>query len=181
MPKTKTVTVYSLSELKDSHPEAYRRVCDRWESLTLDGGAPLADEVMDSLRRIIAVVGFRLDDWSIGADGGWLRATDLNDDDDDGASDLDRLSGSLARAGWPVVNGNRFPGNCPLTGYCADDDLAESLWKSVAGGASLADAVRWLADDAARMMADDLEQAMSEESMEANWGDSEFTADGKMA
>ncbi len=82
--------------------------------------------------------------------------------------------------GKPAAFGKLFPGLCKLTGYCADDDILESLYRSLCEGRTLSEAWSDLGSVVSRMIADDYEQQADEESMRANWGEAEFDEHGNM-
>lgn len=183
MPETLSVTVYTLEELKESHPEAYKAVHERWEALTLRDNPPWMEETMASLRAVIDACGGKLADWSIGAWTQCSATVEGIDDEEQGREWF--LHNVLKPNGYTRRNGHAyFPGNCKFTGYCADDDFLEATWKALKRGDTLTRALEGLADKAGEMMEADYEQAQEEESMLANWGadsGTRFTETGKMA
>jgi len=173
--RIKEVNVYTLAELKDAHPDAYAKVLDRWASRAESGWN---DEIIDSLKAVCDLLDVSLRDWQLGPHNRSNRIrVDVADIDDERAHVLEALS----THGYAKGESVSFPGICALTGYCADDDLLESIWKDVDSGESLKDAVESLESIIARMMEDDLEQAQSEESMIANWGGLDFDENGDEA
>jgi len=195
MPRTATRvdTVYTLAELKEQHPKGYARVHQRWKD-ACDGSGDMAwaDETMDSLKAVVKACGGRLKDWSIGPYS--YSSIDVVADDsytvedesaEYGERDVVKDSAWLVREvlaplGYVDALGRAdFPGHCKFTGYCADDSFLESVWRSMASGDTLTDALRGLADVARKMMENDLEKQKDQESMEANWEGLEFTADGE--
>lgn len=198
MPRTETVESYTLEELETAHPEGYARVLRDWQDdARASDYTPWADEVMASLKAVVGAYGATLTDWSIGPWSPSDLSVSVEDDEtgrecadydecegcpdcEDRPKDADWLLANVLRPlGYADKDGNAdFPGLCKFTGYCADDDFMESVYRSVESGETLSDALRGLADVARRMMEDDCEQAASEESMRANWGDARFLADG---
>lgn len=199
MPKTHTVTSYSLDELKESHPQGYANALERWqEGCRASGDISWSEETMGSLKATIAECSFKLRDWSIGPYAySSLSVSDERgiDEDDEGkpeVSDLDwfceavldangytRSDTAKDRNGNPIPNGYKFPGKCPFTGYCFDEACLESVYWDLVSGESLEDALENLAQLASKAMEDDCEQMEDEESMEANWGHLRFLADGE--
>lgn len=173
--RIKEVEVFTLAELKDAHPDSYAKVLDRWASRAESGWN---DEIIDSLKAVCDALGVSLRDWDLGPHNRSNRIrVDVPDYDDERAHVLE----VLANLGYAKGESVEFTGLCALTGYCADDDLLESVWKDVNSGESLQHAVQSLESDIGRMMEDDLEQAQSEESMVANWEHLEFDEDGNEA
>lgn len=71
---------------------------------------------------------------------------------------------------------------CPLTGYCADDDLIEALLKDIKDGMSLRDAFRGLADEVRRLLESEDEYQRSEEAFRETCAANgyEFDEDGDL-
>ena len=194
----KTIEAYTLAELKSSHPDGYERAHNRWKEQQGDD-IPWTAETMDSLKAVIAEFGGILNDWSIGAyNSESFVSVSVSDEfekwftDDEGDEDYHMIQKDaqwaidsvLKPLGYPVSNVGhihaKFPGLCKLTGYCADDDMLESVYKALEQGETLTDALQGLADVARIAMESNLEQQQSEDSMIANWEDFHFLADGTM-
>jgi hypothetical protein len=173
-----TITVYTIAELKESFPDAYAKVHERWrERVGRDSDCPWSEETMDSLRAVVKACGGKLTKWSIGP-GSYSDCT-VEGIDDDSQGKAWYLHNVLKPNGYTKANGHAyFPGNCAFTGYCADDDFLKSVWKSLCSGETLTKALEGLADDAREMMENDVEQMQEEESMVANWDHLQFTEDG---
>ena len=187
----KTITIYTPAELKEQYPAAYEKVLKAWAEAVGDSGdIPWSGETIDSLKQVIEACGFELRDWRIGPySPSYVKVSgdddyypdNYGDDDEPRAKDADwYLTNVLAPLGYVNDGKAHFPGLCKLTGYGADDDLLESVYKSLLSGRTLTEALEDLADDVRRMFEADLEQQQDEESMLANWGDSLFTEHGEM-
>ena len=176
---TKDITVYTLEELKDANPEAFEKVHEKWKE---GCDTPWSDELLESLKAVVDACGGTLKNWSIGAYSPSSIDVRVNDEDeDDDAKDARwfRLN-VLKPHGYTKANGHaQFPGLCAFTGYCADDDLLEAVYKNLQAGDTLTEALEGLADVCRQHMEDDLEQHQQEDPMLANWGDRLFTIDGK--
>ena len=175
----KTINVYTLAELKESHPDAYAKVLARWADCCTEPN--WADETMDSLKAVVKACGGTMKKWSIGAHSPSSMTVEADDEDEDGEwKDAEWLRlNVLAPNGYVKADGTAdFPGHCKWTGYCADDDFIEDVYKSMKGGDTLTKALEGLATVASRLMERDLEDAQSEESMLANWDGCQFTEDG---
>lgn len=182
----KTITTYSLAELETVRPEAYERVHERWKA----GISEVAwtDETMACLRACIEACGARLTTWEIGTDSGWLNVEveDTNcDDDSDGTAQRNKdaawlFENVLQPLGYTRDHAGKvkFPGNCPWTGYCADEDFIEAVYKALESGDTLTKALQGLASVASRLMQNDLEQQQDTESMMMNWRDNQYTIEG---
>lgn len=181
----KQTTVYTLTKLKKSNPEAYTKVYKEWLEDCESEETPWVPETMDSLKAVITACRFKLTNWSIGPYDGWVDVEEtelLNDDGDPITKDrawfesyvLDHNKYQKDSAGI-----YQFPGLCPWTGYCADECFIESVYKDMLIGFDLKPALKRLAKKASKLMEEDLEQMKEEESMLANWGDNYYTLDGK--
>lgn len=204
--RTTTVTLYTLSELKELHPEGYANVLERWQGYCSRSESPWASETMDSIKATVKAFNSTLTDYSLGTGGySYLRVsvpdlkyeyTDEHGDeyiDGDGEpvylsqedAEARFVTDVLTKLGYDrdAVTGHfKFPGLCPLTGYCADEDFIQSVADDVLeDGDSLKDALQNLSTVAVRMMEADEEQQRSEETMEMNWGNMEFEEDGTEA
>jgi Flp pilus assembly protein TadB len=69
---------------------------------------------------------------------------------------------------------------CPLTGYCADDDLLDSLIRDCRAGHSLEDCFRWIADNTAKLIDQEEAYCFSDEAIREDLTANEydFTEDG---
>jgi len=180
--RTVTVTLYTLAELKLAHPKGFAKVLRDWRDSCRSNPDDLSD-LLASLRAVVKACGGSLTEWSIGSDSSRLTV-DLPERETDGELDTDSdflwfLESVLKPNGYdtlhfPVV----FSGLCPFTGYCADDDFLESIYRSLRNGMPLHRALETLHEVCTRHEQEEAESQESEETMLANWGDNEYTANG---
>jgi hypothetical protein len=126
MAQTRTITVYSFSELNDDAKayaiEAYRSAgmepawCDEW---------------IDSMRAFEKVAPV----YNVTFEAGGYRCASVSFEPYGGyyIDDVMALSGVRAWK-WLVNNGWRdlaTNGDCPLTGYCGDEDLLDAIRKAL--------------------------------------------------
>lgn len=183
---------YKYSELSD---EAKKRARDKYRETNTDNYS--LDEMMESLKAVFKAARIKLGDWRIGAYGhSYVRFN---------MGDAETLTGKRAAA-WLENNlfgplritrahfnehrkdylkygdGYRIGQikSCALTGMCYDEDLFESLRKSVRAGHNLRDAFAELADVVRRLDEAETEGRNEDdavaESIEAN--EYEFDEDG---
>lgn len=189
----KTIEVYTLEELQEKNPEAYARVLSKWEkSCDEDSFCPWQDECMASLRAIVKACHGKLVDWRLRPYSPGFIKVELADEERD--RDLGEAADSvwflrhvLEPHGYKMDAAGKveFPGLCPFTGYCLDDDLLESVWKYLQtvfpvrpSGDSLKEALENLEGVIREHFEDSCEQQRGEDSMMANWGDCHFTLAG---
>lgn len=177
--KSVTATVYTLEELQEQFPDSYEKVVERWrERAASDPCLPWRDETMDSFKAVIHACDGELTDWQIGPH--YPSHCSVSCEDLSGKRAAVRMwrnvlaPNGYKRNGWNV----EFPGNCPFTGYCADEQMLQIVWNELVAGESLKDALECLASVAQQCMENDLEQWMDEESMWANWEDLSFYENG---
>lgn len=182
--KTHTITTHSLAELSK---EAAERAFRDYQARAATFDMPWQAEIMDSLKAVARCLGFRVKDWSIGPySASDLTATTGDDwlDDSSGGRALAYARRKLRAAGFKLqsgpASGVRFDGWCPLTGYCGDDDAAESVWKSLLDGNRLRESVESLASWASEAMESECEYLQSREAFEQWAEDAEFLEDGKL-
>lgn len=207
MPRQETRTLYTLAELKAVNPEAYERVYEEWRARCSKSQSPWLEETCDSLLSCVKGFGFTPRDWSIGSCDSDVRVVDPYDNDVAWALDcVERMDEDetdealLARIGNPSIyrarqrlidagykpdaDGNfKFQGLCPWTGYCADDEYAESVWEDVTarGGCSVKEALENLGVVAQRLLSAEEEYEAGEENMLIQWEENEYTIDGEEA
>lgn len=182
------ITVYTLEELKKKFPGAYKKVREKWErSVDEDPDVSWQDEIMASLKAVVKAAGYSLSDWSIGPYGGsWMRV-DLPEsdyeDEEDQRSDLDQFYAKVLKpAGYKKAADGQveFPGLCPWTGVCFDEDLAECVWNTLCTGARMKDALEYMASKAEELLEQEVEHERTEERMNDAWEDRLFTDAGQM-
>jgi len=187
MSKVETRTLYTLAELKEQFPDGYARVLERWQdACDRFFDVPWQSETMDSLRAVVDACGGKCHDWQIGpyAPSHLSVRVDEHDEDDEG-NEVRRDAEwfwreVLAPNGYARGEGGEveFPGVCPFTGYCADENMLEAVWQDLRAGVGLREALEGLADVASRMMEANAEQERDAETMEANWDGLWFTEHG---
>lgn len=183
----KTIPVYTLEELRTINPGAFEKIHNEWRNVVASDQAPWSDEVIDSLKAVVDACGGTLKAWSIGAYAPSSMMVSVEDEFEDGEEVFAKKDSAwmfehiLRPLGYKghKEKGVDFPGLCPFTGYCADDDFLEAVYKELQRGYTLTEALESLADVARKHMEDDTEQAQDEESMLANWGERLYTEDGK--
>lgn len=175
-----TISIYSLSELNEAHPEGFKTAYDRWcDKGIYDHGIAWQDETIDSLKALIEAAGAKLKNWSLGA---YNRGNFISVD----AGDSDDLTGKRAFA-WlenRLLSALRVPWKgderkrlrkygafyyaglvepCPFTGYCADDNYLDALRERIAKGDTVKEALESLADTCAKLLEDELQYQLTEE------------------
>ncbi len=168
MPTTKEITLYTLAELREAHPDAYATAWKRHRDQSRRNGSDWAKENSQSLHAVLDVAGA-----NIGHRGG------LSMDDNCAA-----FSGRRAWA-WlenRILAPHRIPWRpmhasakrrlntrygrvrpCPFTGYRADGALLDDIRDSIRAGMTVGDALRALPDVVERLNENDVEYAESEE------------------
>lgn len=176
---TAQITVYSVRELKEEFPDAYDKAfekyqesCWRWVSWQ--------DETIESMKAVFEASGITLKDWSLGAYSQSFVKFYMDDEIEDlsGRKAVNWLKEtfglksaklvhykhdgkSYSRYDFKKKDGTDW--SCEFTGYCADHDFLESLFKDVQRY-TLKDAFSWLAGKCESMLEEELKYAQSEES-----------------
>lgn len=176
----RNITVYNLVELKERFPKAFAKVLKGWAEDQTEWLA--GDETLASLAAVVEFCGFNLDNYQITPWGqSWLRASPK---DEEVQYSLVWFTAKAVELGYTFhpdqADRLYFPGRCPFTGYCSDEDFMESIYNSLAGGLTIERALFKLAAIAQRHCEDDYTSQQSEESMLVNWESCEFTAEGIM-
>jgi hypothetical protein len=183
--KTLTINTYSINELKELFPAAYKKVLKNWEENEGSGEyVPWADEIFESMKATIEAFNGTLKDWTLGLDGSYIKVEIDEDEEaiDKGWNEIQFVENKLNILGYTKDNGiYKFPGLCLFTGYCADEDFIEHVYKSVKVGDPLKEAVESLAVVYQKLIGAELESFASEESMLANYEstDLQFDKQGK--
>lgn len=185
-----TIEVYTLSELKDSFPDAYTLAIERERNrIQLYDDIPWAGEIVQSARAVIKACGGTLRTWDISP--GRCREFQVEVDDSHEHYDIDEpitiehnlswfISEVLKPNGYAAADGTvSFPGNCKLTGYCADDIFLEYVHKELSAGHSLSQSLGWLGDEIAKLFESECEYAASEENISNLLSDRHFTSSGE--
>ena len=180
--KTIEINVYTASELKSEHPDAFKKAHERFAQGEYENGLNWGQEMLDSLKALIELGGYRLKDYSLGDSScrnNYIRLEER---------ECDELSGKRAMA-WLENNilfklrdkkGKLDAGK--LTGYCMDYTLVESLRESIRTGSTIRQAFRDLVCPYVSQVDAEWENQTSEEAFldlsDAN--DYQFSADGRM-
>lgn len=200
----KTVKVYTAKELKRYYPDAFEKARDRAAVLFIEGGVPWSEETIDSLKAVYEAAGIRLKDWSISWDCpsySWVKLGFPCPSSFSSSEDVENLAGGRALA-WlesnlfgplrtPWIGSKRaagrkyrhYPGRipeCPLTGYCVDDDLLGYLVKEVIEGSTLKEAFEAIAYKTAKILEAEQDYMGTEEYFmdDCAANDRQFTKDG---
>jgi hypothetical protein len=175
----KTLTVYTVDELREKFPKAWERVLNTERQRNARDMFE-QDDICTSFRKLFIVAGLPLEDWRIGYDScdkSWCQVAigtfgASPDDDDAGAN----MRGGRAIA-WlennlltklRAVKGDKYNKvgavrSCPLTGVCYDDDFIEHVQARVKSGDTLRDAFESCAQLAGRLCAEATEYHCTEE------------------
>ena len=180
--KTIEINVYTASELKSEHPDAFKKAHERFAQGEYENGLNWGQEMLDSLKALIELGGYRLKDYSLGDSScrnNYIRLEERK---------CDELSGKRAMA-WLENNilsklrdkkGKLDAGK--LTGYCMDYTLVESLQESIQTGSTIREAFTGLVSHFVAQVDAEWENQTSEEAFldlsDAN--DYQFSADGRM-
>lgn len=195
--RTKTLTLYSASELKEQFPEAFERALRDWRD---DNNEIFwKGELFDSLKATIKATGYRLEDYSLQASGygsSGIRLNERDCDDLEGARALRWLENVVlsplrikpGHAKWKEYlkygdgyrTGQVKTG--PFTGVCYDDDFLQDLRDSLKSGSTVRDAVRGLGDKYGELLQAELDDQQSEKYFlgHAYANDLDFDEDGRM-
>ncbi len=171
----RTVTVYTLAELKKEHPAGYARVLRRWGEGCAQDTPPWSKETVDSYKAVVAACGAKLKNWSFGAYSQPYVSIDVPEELD---NDREAFDDTLKTLGYWKDGAPHFPGLCKLTGYCADDDILETVSNAFQGGKSLRYALMKGASKTAKMIDADADAWKDEENMEVNWYHHEYLEEG---
>ena len=187
--KTKTINIYSFSELSESAKDhAIRQY--------REGNTEIfwQDEILESLKGLFEkCTGVSLKNWSLGDQNSWIKINFTQDE-------AGELSGKRAMA-WIENNllvNIRIPYKgkrreelrqygkyyragmippCPFTCYCADDDFLDSILKDIKEGADLQTAFQGLASEYQKIINDEIESQNSEEYIADHFDANEYEFD----
>lgn len=195
----KQVNVYTVEELKEQFPNAFEYAHGKFRKYIASDRLPWQYEIMDSMKAVFETANVKLTDWEISDCSYSSVEFDMD-------SEVKELEGNRALAWlennlfWKLRETRPFqkrvkyyndkPYNfthfgkmkdCPLTGYCADEDFLDSLIEDIKGHCTLSDAFHNLADVASRLFRNEYEYTQSEEYFieEASNNDYQYTEEGK--
>lgn len=167
--KTIETKLYSYSELSNEAKE--RVIRDLSESVHDDPDNFTLSQCIDSLKAVVKHMGLRLTDWNIGP---YNRSNSASINDpwwnngvlDGGNKTVAFFLRSLIQMGYPrpkKFSDMEFTGICGFTGTYFDEDICETIYKSLMSGESMNEAVDSAADRIMRICEEDLEYRASEE------------------
>ena len=137
--KTALTQLYSYSEL--SEQAQVRALAKKAEQVDTDH---LGDEMRASLKAVCEACSLRLTDWNFGAYcQDWKAKVTGSADDYQGNKALAWFLRVLMRHGYSRPSKFEeltFPGICGFTGVCYDEDVVETVWKSLLEGETVAEA-----------------------------------------
>lgn len=199
--RTLETTVYTLDELKETFPEAYGKAFEKYQEKVFNWDTPWQEELFDSLKALIKQSGLVLRDYSLSSDSyrSFIRI-DIPDrvEEMKGTRALAWLENNLfyklrksftntsSRYATEKSHKTKSPytlagykRDCPLTGYCADEDFLSALLQSVKQGYSLKDSFAGLANVYSELLEKEEEFQRSEEAFK-DWAEGmEFTEEGE--
>lgn len=188
MPRQVTLTVYSLDEMREKFPDAYKKIHERWEDHVNSIGCLSRDEIIESMEEVVKACHAKVDDYrDYRLDPYCQGYINIDCDNEDDSVDPPVKKDAewmkrevLSKFGYLDEAGNAiFPGNCAFTGACWDDDLLQAVYKRLVSGSSMKDALRLLAGDITDLLEQEIEGQKEEESMLENWDHMYFYSNGK--
>jgi hypothetical protein len=175
----KNIEVYTLAEMEDRFPEAYEKIAERYRDEAQYHDLPWIEEYMDSLHALCDAANVRLRDWCIGM---WASQSYIRVDvpDTEGETDMEYFEREVLAPKFTTNSEGEytFPGDCPFTGFSADDTLAESVWEDLHAGCTLEEAFRNLSTTLSGLLETEYEATMTDEAMHEAWNYRYFTEDG---
>jgi hypothetical protein len=190
MTKQETRTLYTIEEIRDRFPDAYDKIREDWcDAVDQSGDTPWSEEIMGSLEATIAACGAELTDWSIGPYSPSDLTVSVDDFFEDGEDTEEKKDSAwffdtiLRPFGYKAhkEKGVDFPGLCPLTGICFDDDFLESVYQDLQRDCTLSESLENLADRSREKMEEEIEGEKDEEWMLGALSDMWYTEDGEEA
>jgi hypothetical protein len=180
--KTIEINVYTASELKSQHPDAFKKAYERFVQSEYEHGLNWGAEMLDSLKTLIELGGYRLKDYSIvdsSCRNNYIRPEER---------ECDELSGKRAMA-WlenNILSKLRDKKGeldaSKLTGYFMDYPLVESLQESIRTGSTIRQAFRDLVYPYVSQVDAEWENQTSEEAFldQSDANDWKFFEDGRI-
>jgi len=189
--RTETRKIYTASELKKESPDAFEKALESYREEAGRRNCAWSDDICASGRAIVEAAGLTLRNWSV--DQSNISASYYhingfgNDDDNNATGDYTGRKARqwITRAFLPKYKFNwrikRNPGDCPFTGYCADDDCIDAIRDSIKSGETLRQAFERLAQAVAKQCASESEYEQTEAYFldHADANEWEYTADGE--
>jgi hypothetical protein len=189
--RIETRKIYTAAELGKECPEAFDRALEKYREEAGAENPPWSDDICESGRATVEVTGLTLRDWSVdqsNISASYYKVEGFGQDS--AGEEIADYTGRKARewitkAFLPKYKFNwrikRNPGDCPFTGYCADDDCIDAIRDAIKGGETLKEAFEGLAAVVAKICASESEYVQTEayflDHASANgW---EYTEDGE--
>jgi hypothetical protein len=158
--RTETRNIYTAAELKtlDNGGEAFNKALKTYRNRAEQDLPAWNDEICASGRAAVKAAGLTLRDWSV--DGGNPSASYYRIDGFySGAGEFtDRKARewindryNIALKGKRLNWRGREPGNCPFTGYCADDGVLDGIKAAIKSGDTLREAFEGIAVTVAKI------------------------------
>lgn len=170
--RTETRTLYTAEELKEKFPEAFEKALADYQEKASGENCAWSDDICASGKATIAAAGLTLRDWSIDQSRpseSFYRINGFGNDDDNNATGdytgrkarqwITRAFAPKYKFNWRI---KRSPGDCPFTGYCADDDCIDAIRDSIKAGETLREAFEGLAQVIAKQCASESEYEQTE-------------------
>jgi hypothetical protein len=159
--KTIETKLYSFAELSE---EAKQTVLRREaERVQLDY---VGDEMLDSLRAVAEACGFLLHDYSFGPYcQNWKAKISGDNQHMEGNRALAYFLRVLVNHGYARPKTFRemtFPGVCGFTGVCYDDEVCETIWRSLLDGKDMSQAFNSVAGKFCRLWEDEEDYRQSD-------------------
>ena len=188
----KTIEVYTPAELKELFPDAFEKAHERYINSDID--IPWSDDTIESMKAVFKAAGLALRDYSIDGYNPHNSSICLDIETETGELTGQRAIAWLEnnlfyalRTPWGLkhikdrVRYHHPAGSipeCPLTGYCADNDYLDALTREILDGSTIKEAFQHLARVAGKMLEGEIEYTQSEEYfLENEW--MEYTEKGK--
>jgi hypothetical protein len=128
------VTLYTIDEVATLGPPAHLTLYEKWKSERARIAPPSFDEMLTSLDKVMEVLGIAVEEYDLPCD------PQVKEEPSIGLRFREHLTKTkvfrlLKAAGFmsdsDSMENASFPGDCPLTGVCYDDDIAEAVWEIV--------------------------------------------------
>ena len=161
--RTEARNIYTAAELKDKFPTAFENALEQYRERQGAERPAWNGEICASGRAAVEAAGLTLRDWSV--DGGNPSASFYRIDGFGNSYDENATGDYTGRKAREWINAafahalegkrlnwrGREPGNCPFTGYCADDDVLDGIKAAIKSGDTLREAFEGIAFTVAKI------------------------------
>lgn len=188
----KTLNLYTIEEIKESHPDSYDTAIEAVRGRLLSESPIWAHETCESVRGFFEAAGVTLKDWRLGAySPSYIRIETIDGGELTGARAMAWAENNLLsglRIPWvgkyrdetrKYGKGYR-PGRikpCPFTGYCADDDILDGFTKAIADGDTIKEALEGVGSVTQKLLEDEYDHEQSEEYLHDHAAANEYDFD----